>query len=153
MLTGMPAELVELGGLLQQHLLGFPQQVLHLSQRLANVCARRCGVELLLEAIQSTQALALHSFEALHGGQVRLEPLGLDQRLARQIEQAVEALGGYPQYPFAAFGHTLASERRRSGLHAQALLGRLQRLQGRLADGRVVEVRRRRRQQGMGRRR
>ncbi|MNM91936.1 hypothetical protein D3C81_1042480 [compost metagenome] len=61
------------------------------------------------QTIESLHALAVHALEALQSCQVRLEPLGLHQRLAGQVEQAVEAVGGDPQHTLRAFASAFAS--------------------------------------------
>jgi hypothetical protein len=61
-------------------------------------------LEVDIEVFQRAQAVVLYALEALHGRQMRFEALGFHQRFARQIEQAVQALGGDPQHPFATFG-------------------------------------------------
>ncbi|MNY25278.1 hypothetical protein D3C86_1590510 [compost metagenome] len=57
-----------------------------------------------IEILQCAQAVALHALESLHGRQVRFEPQGFHQGFARQIEQAVQPLGGDTQHTFAVFG-------------------------------------------------
>ncbi|MNP35810.1 hypothetical protein D3C76_1291590 [compost metagenome] len=108
-LAGLPAEFVKVGGLLLQDVLGFHQQPLRLGQCFQHRQALAAAFQLGLQAIEGAHALAVHALEALQGGQIGFEALGLDQRLARQVEQAVEPIGGYPQYPLAALRSALGS--------------------------------------------
>ncbi|MNO68857.1 hypothetical protein D3C76_597010 [compost metagenome] len=58
----------------------------------------------------------MHALEALQRGQIGLQPLGLDQGLTRQVEQAVETVGSDPQHPLATFAGALAGLAWRRGL-------------------------------------
>ncbi|MNJ28813.1 hypothetical protein D3C77_233630 [compost metagenome] len=78
-LTGLPAELIKISGLLQEDLLGFCHQLLGLGQGLLDFRTLATGFQLALEPVKGTNALAVHALEALQSGQVRLEPLGFDQ--------------------------------------------------------------------------
>jgi len=78
-LAGLPAKLVEVGGLLLQDLLGFQQQALGLRQGIQHLGALATVFKLRLQTVEGTHALAVHAFEALQGGQVGLQALGLDQ--------------------------------------------------------------------------
>ncbi|MCY1441725.1 hypothetical protein D9M71_580550 [compost metagenome] len=78
-LAGLPAELVQIGSLLLQDLLGFRQQALGLCQGFEHLAALATVLQLHAQAVERLHALAVHAFEALQGGQVRLEPLGFHQ--------------------------------------------------------------------------
>ena len=95
-LTGLPAELIEVGGLLLQDLLGLHQQALGLRQGFEHFTVLAAVFQLHAHAVERLHPLAVHAFEALQGGQVRLQALGLHQRLAGQVEQAVQAVGSDP---------------------------------------------------------
>ncbi|MNH02624.1 hypothetical protein D3C79_618680 [compost metagenome] len=78
-LAGLPAELIKVGRLLQEDLLGLPQQLLHLGQGILDFRALATGLQLDFQAIKGANTLAVHALEALQSCQVRLEPLGFDQ--------------------------------------------------------------------------
>lgn len=81
-LAGLPAEFVQIGGLLLQDLLGFGQQTLGLCQGFEHLAALATVLQLHAQAIKRLHTLAMHALEPLQGGQVRFEPLGFHQRLA-----------------------------------------------------------------------
>lgn len=108
-LAGLPAELIQVGRLLLQNLLGLCQQALGLCQGLKHLAALTTVFQLHAQAVKCLHALAVHAFETLQGSQVRFEPLGFHQRLAGQVKQAIEAVGGDTQYPLGTFASALAS--------------------------------------------
>ena len=114
-LTGLPGEFVEFGVFLAEQLLRLGEQTSRIFQRLERFQAQRMLLQVHIEIFQCAQAVVLHAFEALHGRQVRLETLGFHQRFARQIEQAVQALGGDAQDALAALGGAFVFTRGRLG--------------------------------------
>ncbi|MNJ39705.1 hypothetical protein D3C77_345850 [compost metagenome] len=111
-LAGLPAELIKVGSLLQEHLLGLSQQLLSLGQGILHFRGLLTGLQLGFQPIEGANALAVHAFEALQSCQIRLQSLGFDQRLARQIEQSVQAFGRHPQDSLTAFSGAFAGTRR-----------------------------------------
>ncbi|MNO75825.1 hypothetical protein D3C76_668870 [compost metagenome] len=103
-LAGMPGELVEFGVLFHEQLLGLREQAPRILKGFLGLQAQGVILEMHIEVLQCAQAVALHALESLHGRQVRFEPQGFHQGFARQIEQAVQALGGDTQHTFAVFG-------------------------------------------------
>ncbi|MNS25626.1 hypothetical protein D3C72_575240 [compost metagenome] len=103
-LAGMPGELVEFGVLFHEQLLGLREQAPRILKGFLGLQAQGVILEMHIEILQCAQAVALHALESLHGRQVRFEALRFHQGLARQIEQAVQALGGDAQHTFTIFG-------------------------------------------------
>ncbi|MCY1414166.1 hypothetical protein D9M71_296090 [compost metagenome] len=108
-LTGLPAELIQVGCLLLQNLLGLCQQALGLCQGFEHLTALPRAFQLHAQAVKRLHTLAVHALEALKGSQVWLEPLGFHQRLAGQVKQAIKAVSCDTQYPLSTFASALAS--------------------------------------------
>ncbi|MNO76527.1 hypothetical protein D3C76_676010 [compost metagenome] len=85
-------------------MLGLSQEPAGIFEGFPGFEAQGLVLEMDVEVFQGPQAVALHALEPLHGGQVRFEPQGFHQGFARQIKQAVQALGGDPQHALAVFG-------------------------------------------------
>ncbi|MNR50590.1 hypothetical protein D3C85_1701330 [compost metagenome] len=88
-------------------MLGLGQQPPCITQCLLRLKAQGLLFEVDVEAFEGTQAIVLYALETLHRRQVGFQALGFHQRLARQVEQAVQALSRDPQYALATLGDAL----------------------------------------------
>ena len=93
-------------------MLGVGQNLPGVNQRLLGLMTDARNLEMLVEGVHGPQVGALHALKALQRHQKGLEALGFYQGFARQIEQAVQALGRDSQYPLTAFGQTLGTANR-----------------------------------------